>query len=242
MSAADQILSRLPTAQPFLELTEGELELVLLDSIKDGTSSTERMFTCDGTLTGLYRPSGGYDMRSRADVERALRRAWRSLEEAELIEEPDQTNGRNGYRVVSTKGRGVTTKVDLEATKTRGWLSPELLHADLIGASLRAFRSGDYDLAIFEAFKTVENEVRKLGGYPETDYGVDLMKKAFDPAGGPLTDPSAPLNRQRARRDLYMGAMGSLRNPKAHGDPTITDPREAIEELMTASLLLRMIK
>ena len=38
-----------------------------------------------------------------------------------------------------------------------------------------------------------------------------------------------------------MGAMGELRNPKAHSDPTITDPREAIEELMTASLLLRMV-
>jgi uncharacterized protein (TIGR02391 family) len=242
MSAADQILFQLPTAERFLELTEGELELVLLYSIKDGTSSTERMFTRDGTLSELYRLTGGYDMRSRADVERVLRRAWRSLEDAELIEEPDPTNGRNGYRVVSKKGREVTTRVDLEAAKTRGWLSPELLHADLVGAPLSAFQSGYYDSAVFEAFKTVENKVRKLGGYSDTDIGVELMKKAFDPTTGPLTDRSAPIIRQRARQSLFAGAMGALRNPKAHGDPTITDPREAIEELMTASLLIRMLK
>ena len=200
------------------------------------------MFTCDGVLIGLFGPVGGYDMKHRATVERALRRAWRELEDAELIEEPDRDNGGNGYRVVSEKGREVDCQVDLSAAKSRGWLTPELLHPDLSGASLTTFQSGNYDLAVFEAFRTVESTVRKRGNYSHRDFGVELMKKAFDPDSGPLRDLSASQARKRDMQNLYVGAMGALRNPKAHNDPTITDPREAIELIIMASLLLRMIK
>jgi hypothetical protein len=31
------------------------------------------------------------------------------------------------------------------------------------------------------------------------------------------------------------------RNPKAHGDPTITDPLVAVEELMAAGMLQRIV-
>jgi uncharacterized protein (TIGR02391 family) len=107
---------------------------------------------------------------------------------------------------------------------------------------MNAFAAGDYDTAVFEAFKAVENAVRKKGDYPSAEFGVELMRKAFDPTNGPLRDPSAKQSRRVARQNLFMGAMGELRNPKAHGDPTITDPREAIEEMMSASVLLRIIK
>ena len=95
---------------------------------------------------------------------------------------------------------------------------------------------------MFDAFKTVETTVRKRGSYPESLVGVKLMRMAFDPDNGPLRDPAALPERRRAIQNLYMGAMGGLRNPKGHNDPTITDPREAIEDIITASLLLRMIK
>jgi hypothetical protein len=71
--------------------------------------------------------------------------------------------------------------------------------------------------------------------------GVNLMAAAFDPPSGPLRDQSASEPRQRARANLFKGAMGELRNPRAHGDPTITDPLVAIEEIMTASALLRIV-
>jgi uncharacterized protein (TIGR02391 family) len=135
----------------------------------------------------------------------------------------------------------VKADVDLEAAKVRGWLKPELLDSALHGAAMRAVAAGDYDTAVFEAFKAVESAVRMKGGYLDTEFGVELMHKAFDPTNGPLRDPGAKISRREARRNLFMGAMGELRNPKAHGDPTITDPREAIEDMMTANLLLRMV-
>jgi hypothetical protein len=36
------------------------------------------------------------------------------------------------------------------------------------------------------------------------------------------------------------GAMGELRNPKGHNDPSITDTLTAVEEMMTAGALLRI--
>lgn len=41
--------------------------------------------------------------------------------------------------------------------------------------------------------------------------------------------------------ELFNTSGGELRNPKAHSDPTITDPLVAIEEMMTASVLLRIV-
>lgn len=238
-----EIIDLLPTADRLLELTEDELQRVLLGFLAAAAKDPSRHFgaTCEGTITELFGSHGGYNMSRRDPVQRAIRRAWRALEKAELIEEPDSVNGKNGYRVISEKGRAVKTDVDFKAAKVRGWLAPELLHPELRGAALRAFAAGDYDTAVFEAFKAVEIAVRKKGRFPSTDFGVALMRKAFDPTSGPLRDTTAKPSRREARQNLFMGAMGELRNPKAHDDPTITDPQMAIEELMTASLLLRII-
>jgi hypothetical protein len=67
------------------------------------------------------------------------------------------------------------------------------------------------------------------------------MTKALDPNNGPLRNKAATLGRRQARQSLFEGAFGELRNPRAHGDPTITDPLIAIEEMMVASALLRIV-
>src|SRR5262249_54743820 len=113
-------------------------------------------------------------------------------------------------------------------------------------AAWNSFRSGDYDTAVFEAFKAVEAAILKKGvgknGIVPGDHGVPLMRKAFDPKSGPLTDMSArPPSRKDRRGELFTGAFGELRNRKAHGDATITDPLIAVEEMMTAGALQRIV-
>jgi len=49
------------------------------------------------------------------------------------------------------------------------------------------FVRGDYDTAVFRAFKEVEIRVRKKAGYDNDEYGRELMVHAFGP-NGPLTD------------------------------------------------------
>ena len=94
---------------------------------------------------------------------------------------------------------------------------------------------------MFESFKAVEVAVRKKGNFAEADFGQTLMAKAFDPSNGPLRDQAGSLNRRKARQKLFEGALGEIRNPKAHSDPVITDTLTAVEEMMTAGALLRIV-
>jgi uncharacterized protein (TIGR02391 family) len=236
-----ELLEVAPDADRLLNFTENELQRILLAQVKSITDDELRRMAAHEEIVDAMYFSGQYTANKRPDVARAVRRAWEALENAELIEEPDSLNGKFGKRRISEKGRKINTAVDLSAAKVRSWLTPDLLNPKLHKACLNAFKNGDYDTAVFEALKTVEVEVRKKGGYGEGDYGVPLMDKAFEPNKGPLTDMSLPLPRRNARQRLFMGAMGDLRNPKGHSDPTINDPREAIELIMTAGCLLRII-
>jgi len=133
-------------------------------------------------------------------------------------------NGKNGHRIVSQKGRAADTEFNFAAAKVRARFMRDMFSSSLPDAAWNSFRVGDYDTAVFEAFKAVEVAVRKKANLSPRDYGVSLMEKAFNPANGPLTNPNAPPAKRNARCNLFKGAFGEIRNPKAHGDPTITDP------------------
>jgi len=104
------------------------------------------------------------------------------------------------------------------------------------------FIRGDYDLAVFAAFREVEITVRELGGFGTEDIGVHLMRKAFKPKSGPLTDTEQTEGEQQGLCDLYAGAMGVLKNPGSHRNVNFEDPIEAAESIMFAALLIRIAK
>jgi uncharacterized protein (TIGR02391 family) len=86
----------------------------------------------------------------------------------------------------------------------------------------------------------VEVAVREAGGYTPTDLGTDLIRKAFHPNGGPLTDMHAPVAEREALGHLFAGAIGSYKNPHSHRHVTIT-AEEAVEMILLASHLLRIV-
>lgn len=204
------------------------------------------MTTREAISNALWETGGYiYDPNSRNPVEKVILRTWRSLEDNGLIEEPDAHNGRNGFRILSEKGRAALTTFDFEATRSRSRFTRDMFHPALPDAAWDAFRAENYDAAVFEAFKAVEIAVRNKGlgknRITQDDHGVLLMKKAFESNHGPLTDMKAKPGRRERRCELFTGALGELRNPKAHQDPTITDPLVAVEEIMTAGALLRIV-
>jgi uncharacterized protein (TIGR02391 family) len=106
----------------------------------------------------------------------------------------------------------------------------------------RALMRNDLDEAVFAAFKAVEETVRGAGGFVASDIGVPLMRKAFDKTTGALTDMSHPEAERDALAHLFAGAIGSYKNPHSHRTVNLTDPREAQEQVMLASHLLRIIE
>jgi hypothetical protein len=67
------------------------------------------------------------------------------------------------------------------------------------------------------------------------------MRKAFDKSDGPLTDMSHPESEREALAHLFAGAIASYKNPHSHRTVVINDRREAQEQVMLATHLLRIV-
>jgi hypothetical protein len=74
--------------------------------------------------------------------------------------------------------------------------------------------------------KAVEVAVREAAGLGARDIGKDLMRKAVEVNGGPLTDMEVEPAERQARSDLFAGAIGSYNNPHSHRNAALDDPDE----------------
>ena len=84
--------------------------------------------------------------------------------------------------------------------------------------------------------------MRDTGRFPPTLVGTDLMRKAFATNSGPLTDMSAVVAEQEATSNLFAGAIGLFKNPASHRAGTISKPEDAVELVMFADYLLRLVE
>ena len=142
--------------------------------------------------------------------------------------------------VLTEKGKTTRERTDFERIRVRGFLREEMLHPLLQGRIYSYFAGDDPGTAVFEAFKTVEIEVRGAGNYPEKEIGKALMFKAFAPSG-PLSRPQDDKTDCEALAGLFAGLLSRFRNPGGHTHRSFQDVLEAMEELMLASRLLRIV-
>jgi uncharacterized protein (TIGR02391 family) len=105
---------------------------------------------------------------------------------------------------------------------------------------LPLFLRGDYDTAVFRAFKEVEVRVRTRRGLGKELVGRILMKRAFGPTG-PLTTIDGHPADQDALRELFCGAISFCKNPSSHREVQFESPREVIDLLFFANQLLRIV-
>jgi uncharacterized protein (TIGR02391 family) len=141
---------------------------------------------------------------------------------------------------LSKLGEEINSELDLREFQRRLECRKEILHHRVSGRCWATFVNGDYSSSIFAAFKEIEVAVREVGGFTNSDIGVDLMKKAFR-NGGKLADPDEPPAEQNALAALFEGAVGRFRNPSAHRHMEIDSPEEAFEMLAFASHLMRIV-
>jgi uncharacterized protein (TIGR02391 family) len=109
--------------------------------------------------------------------------------------------------------------------------------------SMPLFRDGYYRQAVFEAFRLVEEHVRKKSGDAQT--GTRLMTRVFDPQRPMLRiRPSLSETAQEEQEGfkfLFMGSMLGIRNPKAHSTVKQIDAPRTLQYLAFASLLLKTV-
>ena len=125
---------------------------------------------------------------------------------------------------LSAKGRVAAAGVNFEEIAVRQMLRREMLHPELQGAVYENFASGNYDTAVRDAFVQVEIAVREQAKLAATLVGVKLMREAFDPNTGKLTDMTLPVSERERIADLFAGAIGTFKNPLSHRKVGNTNP------------------
>jgi Protein of unknown function (Hypoth_ymh) len=161
-----------------------------------------------------------------------------------LVEDPSQPIGR--LFALTRRAATVRNRTDLEAYRKGRMLPVELLQPALAERVWPQFLRGDHDVAIFQAFKEVEVAIRKAAnskgaGYPDDLVGTTLMRRAFHPETGPLTDMSLVVSEREAEMHLFSGAIGHGKNPPSHRDVEPA-PQEAARLIVFASHLLSIVE
>ena len=175
--------------------------------------------------------------RLRQEVANVLAEGWAWLQR-ECLFVPKL--GSSGNVILSRKAKELKSKAQLEVYRRANLLSG-MLHPSIERESKAAFLRGEYETAIFNAFKEVEIAVRQAGSFSANDLGTQLMNDAFQVKIGPLTDQTIPESEQIGLRNLFSGAIGYYKNPGSHRHFP-TEPIEVAETLFFASLLLRIIE
>jgi uncharacterized protein (TIGR02391 family) len=114
------------------------------------------------------------------------------------------------------------------------------LHARIRDKCAALYSAGEYDSAVFMAFRTVEEALRQKLGAAATDLGVMLVSTAFSQKDPKLLVSDVPAE-QEAIHALFRGAIGSFKNPLSHRSVGHSDPSRVFELVALASLLLRII-
>ncbi len=241
------MLELLPNPQAVLELEPEELAGYVIEHLNSLTPSAKKSQLNRNNFGGSlfynlhlcppeYRKLSSQD---REKVEEAFIEAWFWLEREGFLA-PEPGLNRNIF-FITRRGRRMKNVADVQAFRKANLLPKGILHPVISQKVWALFLRGEYDTAVFQAFKEVEVAVRKAGSFDPTLLGVYLMRKAFDVTKGPLTDISNPDTGERqALSDLFAGAIGSYKNPHSHRKVPIA-AEEAAEMLMLASHLLRIV-
>ena len=115
----------------------------------------------------------------------------------------------------------------------------------LRGCSRSLFADGYYSLAVQRATIYIDNLVSKRSGRADKD-GADLMRTVFSPKNPVLKlnklQSKSEENQQQGYMHIFEGIMIGIRNPRVHEYAIEDPPRDALEMLVLANHLVRMLK
>lgn len=174
---------------------------------------------------------------------RAIMEAWQWLEREGFVAlEPFSNTNKQGMPLyfITRRGAQLRSRSDLETAAKASLLPKKILHPTIAQRVFSAFVIGDYDTAVFQAFKEVEVAVRIAIEAEAVTVGTDLMRTAFHAKTGRLTNQDHPMAEREALAHLFAGAIGSYKNPVSHRHVSIS-AEEAVEMILLASHLLNIV-
>ncbi len=233
--------SRLPAPDEIAALLPEELAPhILFDLAHISPNSMDRGRLnignyCNSFDADIHGSTRSHQARER--TRRSLAEAWSLLETLGFIAPDTSQNG--GWFFVTRKGhQAAQSREAFERGRRAAQFPPTLLHPYLQGATYDALIRGNLQQAVAEAFRVVEVRVRDASGLEGV--GATLMRAAFNEDSGPLRSDVADRGERQSLPHLFAGAFGWVRNPASHRDVPMNDVTHAVEQLMLASLLLRI--
>jgi uncharacterized protein (TIGR02391 family) len=232
------LIDYLPDADSLIALGPEDLGLILLQlAQKQPPGGNFALSNLEMPLWNANSPA--YPPHKRMPVARAIAEASQWLQNEGLsMAAPDQPIG---YFCVTRKGAQLKSAADIDAYRQGSVLPVGLLHPQLAEKVRPMFLRGDYDVAVFQAFKEVEVAVRKAAGLPNDLVGVNLMRRAFHPETGALSDSQSIPAEREALMHLYSGAIGHCKNPPSHREVKI-ERVSAAQLIGFASHLLMLVE
>ena len=238
-----ELYTTIPDPDALLALEPEELASILLILLRNRIEREPRpisVHNCileitNGTLN--LRGDQDYPSEAREDIALAVTEAFAWLEaQALLVPQP----GSSGWSVLSRRARRFESEDDFRQFQLARRLNRDLLHPMIAKEVWLFIIRGRFAAAVFEAMRAVEIAVREAGGLAQKQVGTKLMQAAFG-QGGPLRDPEADMAEEDGLMHLFIGAMGSYKNPHSHRSVALEDAGEAIEIVTLASHLLRIV-
>jgi uncharacterized protein (TIGR02391 family) len=237
----NHIKAAFPDGEVLINLEPEELGAKLLFLLREHGGNS---FHPGNIEIGLDSYNFGHEIYPRGQINSiglALREAFAWLRAQGLIISASGANGQNGLCILSRRARKFQNEREFASYSAARRLPKDALHPRISNAVWNAFMRNEFDVAAFLAMKAVEVSVREAGAFDSGNIGVKLMRAAFHPETGVLRDINAEGGERQALSDLFTGAIGAYKNPHSHRDVNLNDPAEAVEIIMLANLLLRIV-